>query len=149
MRLLDKPRFSKMMNKLSQFWTKDITDDLQEIWWSILKGYDIETIASACRIIISSRKKKEGYPNPADIIETIRINPSKMMTSNRLLSEPEPTEEDKLWGKYQCQLTKSLLKRSSTRRWKAAEKPKFRYEWFRSHTDMPEEMLNKIKTDNQ
>lgn len=77
MRLLDKPRFSKMLIKLSKFWTKEITDDLQDIWWDALKDYDIETIALACRIIAKDRKKKEGYPNPADIIETIKLNPNK------------------------------------------------------------------------
>lgn len=152
---LDKMKFTQILHKLSNVYPKDITKDLLNAFWDALSGYHIDSVDEAVKHIIST--KTDGfYPVPGEIIRV--INQSNQYRNN-LLSEPEPTEEDKLKGKYELQLIGHLsryakrrkiengkiIKQNPFKRWKKASNPIFRFEWFKKHTDMPEYMLKKLE----
>lgn len=127
MKYSDKERLKNQMLLMGENWTKDITQNLQDIWWSTLKDYDINIIAEACRITLRERKKEKGYPAPADIIDTIDIFNVKARLQKRLPPPVEPpmTETEMLFFNMNIRFSNKLIKESRSKQWTERERDMF------------------------
>ena len=137
----DRKKFSQILFKLSNIYPKEITESLIDDYWDDLQGYNIESIKEAVKRF--RRDSTSGFfPVSGLLLAYLKdINIYK----NAQLPAPNPTAEDKLWGHYQCRLSIHLLKRKNKKRWAMADKPRWRYEWYKKHTDMPDYMLEELK----
>lgn len=151
----NKIEFGQMLYDLSETYSKNVTQKMIEEYWEHLSGYSFDEILNAKKQVVSD-KTNGFYPVPGEFLEVLRSKHQYIA-----IEQEETSEEDKLWGKYQSLLIgclgrhyskKSWVKgiyrfKKSHRRWDMASNPTWRYEWFRKHTDMPEDMLNRVKNE--
>ena len=92
----DKGRLTLILNKMSELYPKDITEDLLEIYVAALDGYDMERIARAFMEYVKHEGARNNFPVPfpvpAKIIEYYNGLPHERALA---LLEPELTAEEK------------------------------------------------------
>lgn len=125
MKYSEKDRLKKIMIMLAENWTKEISKDLQNMWWIALNGYGIETIADACQILIKERKKEKGYPAPADIIDIIKTN--RIIGKRQLPPPVEPplTEIEVLFFRLNIRFCQKLINERRYNNWTKNERDMF------------------------
>ena len=104
----DKGRLTLILNKMSELYPKDITEDLLEIYMVALDGYDIERVARACMEYI---KHEKFFPVPAKIIEYYNALPRDDQLA---LPEPAPTVEGIKRGRLLMRYSRHCLRTKET-----------------------------------
>lgn len=101
----DKGRLTLILNKLSELYPKDITEDLLEIYVAALEGYDIGRVARACMEYI---KHETFFPVPVKIIEY--YDALSRDDDALALPEPKPTADDIKRGRLLMRYSRHCLR---------------------------------------
>lgn len=75
----DKSVFSVLITNLSKIYNVSISSKIIDMYWLLLKSYEISEIKAACYIEINNRYKMQNMPNPAEIKRILDKNNTSIL----------------------------------------------------------------------